>query len=573
MRKWIEREVDLNQINNLIAELDIHRILARILVGRGIKSPEKAKNYLESALSQLPDPDALAGMSEACKRLGKALVEGEKIGVFGDYDVDGVTSSVILSEFLESLGAKVAVTLPNRLTEGYGLSLAGLERLEKAGVRLIVTVDCGVTAHEEIDLAIAKNIDVIVIDHHTVPVTLPNAVAVINPHRLDCRRAAQHLCAAGVVFNLCMALRKYLREAGFFKTRPEPNLLQLLDLVALGTVADVVPLIEDNRIFVQKGLELIKKGLRPGIQALLEAAKIEPQKATAGTLGFHLGPRINAAGRLENAMSAVELLKSRDYAPAFLMAEQLDASNQERRELEKQITQEALLEISNSKEHQDAFVNIVARETWHPGVVGIVASRLVEKTGKPSIVIGQNGKGSGRSISAFHLHEALCAVEKTLLGFGGHAHAVGVHVDLEEINLFRDALRGYAAQKLTPEDLVSQIYYDGEIALEDLTENLVDKIALAAPFGRSNPEPVFCLRGVQIGEFKELKGGHLKGQILNATKSIEFIAFGMAEQQALFSQSVDLLVTPEINDWAGRRTLQLRVKDVQVEIQNAPQTK
>lgn len=560
MRRWIERTIDLTQVNRLIAELDIHRILARILVGRGIDSPEKAKNYFEPALSKLPDPDALVGMSAACKRLTKALLEGEKIGVFGDYDVDGVTSSVILSEFLESLGAEVFVTLPNRLTEGYGLSLAGLERLEKHGVKLIVTVDCGVTAHEEIDLAIAKNIDIIVIDHHTVPVILPKAVAVINPHRQDCTRSAEHLCAAGVVFNLCMALRKNLREAGFFKMRPEPNLLKLLDLVALGTVADVVPLIDDNRIFVQKGLELIKQGLRPGIKALLDAAKIEPKKATAGTLGFHLGPRINAAGRLENAMSAVELLKSRDYLSAFTMAEQLDASNQERRELEKQIVEEALAEIAVSQEHQDAFAIVIGRDSWHPGVVGIVASRLVEKTGKPSIVIGQNGKGSGRSIPGFHLHEALCAIEDTLLGFGGHAHAVGVHIDLADLELVQDAFRDYAAQKLTPEDLVPLIYHDGEIALEDLDEKLVERIAHAAPFGRSNPEPVFCLRGVQVGEFRELKGGHIKGQVL-AAKPIEFIAFGMADRQNLFAGPVDFLVTPEINEWLGKRTLQLRVKD------------
>ncbi len=560
MRRWVERPVELSKVNQLIAELDIHRILARILVGRGIDSPIKAKNYLEPALNQLPDPDALAGMSAACSRLARALLNGEKIGVFGDYDVDGVTSSVILSEFLESLGAQVFVTLPNRLTEGYGLSLAGLERLEKQGVSLIVTVDCGVTAHEEIDLAMAKNIDIIVIDHHTVPVTLPNAVAVINPHRKDCTRLAEHLCAAGVVFNLCMALRKYLREAGFFKTRPEPNLLRLLDLVALGTVADVVPLIEDNRIFVQKGLELIKQGLRPGIKALLDAAKIESHKATAGTLGFHLGPRINAAGRLENAMSALDLLRSRDYSKAFAMAEQLDASNQERRELEKQIVEEALAEIAGSKEHQEAFAIIVGRDSWHPGVVGIVASRLVEKTGKPSIVIGQGGKGSGRSIPGFHLHEALCAIEECLLGFGGHAHAVGVHIDLAELELVQDAFRDHAAQKLKPEDLVPVVYHDGEIALEDLDEGLIEHMARAAPFGRSNPEPVFVLRGVKIGEFRELKGGHLKGQVLG-DRPIEFIAFGMADRQVLFAGSTDLLVTPEINEWLGKRTLQLRVKD------------
>lgn len=561
MRRWVEREIALEKVNQLIAELDIHRLLARILVARGIDTPEKAGKYLEPALKNLPDPNALAGMAEACSRLTQALLKGERIGVFGDYDVDGVTSSAILVEFLEKLGAQVAVTLPNRLTEGYGLSKAGLERLEAQGVDLIVTVDCGVTAHEEIDLAIEKNIDVIVIDHHTVPVTLPKAVALINPHRSDCTREAEHLCAAGVTFNLCMALRKSLREVGFFKDKPEPNLMQLLDLVALGTVADVVPLIEDNRIFVQKGLELIQQGLRPGIKALLDSAKIEPRKATAGTLGFHIGPRVNAAGRLENAMSALDLLRSKDYLSALMMAGELDAANQERRELERQIVDEALAEIAGSAEHQVAFINILGRDSWHPGVVGIVASRLVEKTGKPTIVIGQKGKGSGRSISGFHLHEALCAVEETMIGFGGHAHAVGVHINLEDLGLFQDALRDYAAQKLTPEDLVPVIYHDGEIALQDLDENLVERLARAAPFGRSNPEPVFCIRGVQVGELRELKGGHIKAQILGH-RPIELIAFGMADKKHLFDHKVDLLLTPEINEWLGRRTLQLRVKDL-----------
>ncbi|MBH1988693.1 MAG: single-stranded-DNA-specific exonuclease RecJ [Myxococcaceae bacterium] len=561
MRRWVEREIEQESVNRLVIELDIHRLLARILVARGMDTLDKAKLYLKPSLSDLPDPDALAGMQEACQRLMQALSKGERIGIFGDYDVDGVTSSVTLAEFLESLGASVFVTLPNRLTEGYGLSQAGLERLEAQGVHLLITVDCGVTAHEEIALARSKGIDVIVIDHHTVPVNLPEAVAVINPHREDCHRNAEHLCAVGVVFNLCIALRKSLRERGFFQTRPEPNLLRLLDLVALGTVADVVPLIEDNRIFVQKGLELIRKSPRPGIKALLDAAGVDLHKVNSGTLGFHLGPRINAAGRLDNAMSAFELLRSKDYSAALTIAEQLDAANQERRELERHIVAEALNEIATNDQHRNAMIYVLGRDSWHPGVVGIVASRLVEKTGKPSLVIGTNGKGSGRSIPGFHLHEALCAVQDVLIGFGGHAHAVGVHVDWENFELLQDALQDHAAQVLKPEDLVPLIWHDGEIAPEDLGEDLIDWLAQAAPFGRSNAEPVFCLRNARVSQVRELKGGHLKAE-LNATQPIEVIAFGMAEQRALFDESVDLLVTPDRNEWMGRRRIQLRVKDI-----------
>ncbi|MBL4819149.1 MAG: single-stranded-DNA-specific exonuclease RecJ [Deltaproteobacteria bacterium] len=558
-RRWVEREIDQNQVNKLIIDLDLPRILARILVARGIVDSKQAQRYLKPDFTHLPDPMALAGMKEACARIEKAVLEGEKIGIFGDYDVDGVTSSVILSEFLESLGAQVAVTLPNRLTEGYGLSKAGLERLEAKGCRLIITVDCGVTAHEEVEIARSKNMEVVVIDHHTVPVTLPEAVAVINPHRQDCTRQAHHLCAAGVVFNMCMALRKHLREQGYFDNRQEPNLTQWLDLVALATVADVVPLIDDNRVFVQKGLEIVKKALRPGIKALLEAAKIAPHKVSSGTLGFHLGPRINAAGRLENAMSAVELLRSADYTSALLMAEELDANNQARRALEKQIVEEALEEIMSSSEHESAFGIVVGRESWHPGVVGIVASRLVEKTGKPTIVVGENGKGSGRSIPGFNLHEALLSIEETMIGFGGHAHAVGVHVNLEDFDLFQDAFRDYAKSKLKPEDLVPVLYHDGEIALDELSEKLVSQLAQAAPYGRSNPEPVFCIKGAKVDEFRELKGGHLKGKL---SQGLDFIAFGMAEKQAILDKPVDMLVTPEMNEWLGRRILQLRVKDM-----------
>jgi single-stranded-DNA-specific exonuclease len=562
--RWNLRIVDDKKVDQLVVGMNLHRILARVLVARGIDSIDAAEHYLRPDLNGLGDPFGFADMDLACDRLLKAMLSNEVIGIFGDYDVDGVTSTVLLWEFLESCGAQVVATIPDRLREGYGLNVAGLDRLQTAGATLVVTVDCGITAHKEVEEAVTREIDVIVIDHHTVLVDLPKAVAVINPHRPDCERAATHMCAVGVVFNLCMVLRKRLREINFFGDKPEPNLKDLLDLVALGTVADVVPLILENRIFVHYGLALIRQEKRIGFKALLDVAEVRESKVTASTLGFHLGPRINAAGRLEDAMQAVKLLRTKEIKSAIAMAQTLNTQNQSRRELEKEILDEAILEINQLKIHQDALVLVIGRENWHPGVVGIVASRLVEKFGKPTIVIGENGKGSGRSISAFHLHQSLCQVQDCLQGFGGHAHAVGVHLVFSKLNEFRYALNQYAARVLKPEDLIQNIAYDGKIVIEDISENLINDLAFAAPFGRGNPEPVFRFSRLNFKNLRELKGGHVRGDII-AKKNITFIAFGMVDKIKLFEKPADVLAYLEINEWKGRKTMQLRIKDIREE--------
>ena len=563
-QRWSLRVVDDVKVNQLIFDMGLNSVLARVLVARGIDSVAAAERYLKPDLSGLGDPFGFADMDIACNRIVKAILSNEVIGVFGDYDVDGVTSTVLLWEFLESCGALVVATIPDRLREGYGLNIAGLDRLQAAGATLVVTVDCGITAHKEVEAAVTRGIDVIVVDHHTVLVDLPKAVAVINPHRPDCKRAATHMCAVAVVFNLCMALRKRLREISFFDDKPEPNLRDLLDLVALGTVADVVPLILENRIFVHYGLALIRQEKRIGFKALLDVAEVREGKVTASTLGFHLGPRINAAGRLEDAMQAVKLLRSKELSAAMVMAQMLNTQNQSRRDLEKEILEEAVLEISASKMHQDALVLVVGREHWHPGVVGIVASRLVEKFGKPTVVIGENGKGSGRSIPAFHLHQSLCQVQSCLQGFGGHAHAVGVHLIFSQLNQLRYSLNQYAAQVLKPEDLIQNIVYDGDITVDDVSENLINELAFAAPFGRGNPEPVFRLCHLNFKNLRELKGGHVRGEIVTK-KNIPFIAFGLMEKIKLFEKPADVLAYLEINEWMGRRTIQLRIKDIRAE--------
>lgn len=560
--RWQEREVDAARTNALAASLGLAAPLARVLVGRGVDEEESARRFLDPRLQDLPDPGRLAGIDAAVERLLAALKRQETIGIFGDYDVDGVTSTTLLWDFLEQLGVRVVATLPDRLREGYGLSRAGVDRLRDAGATLIVTVDCGVTAHEEVSYCTELGIDVVVIDHHTVPVTLPAAVSVINPHREDCTTGAEHLCAVGVTFNLCLALRRVLRERGHFSaTRPEPDLRHGLDLVALGTIADVVPLVSDNRVFVRYGMRAIAARRRLGMGALLDVAGVPSERVTASTLGFQLGPRVNAAGRLGDAMKAVELLRSGHAGLAASLAQGLDQENLSRRDLEKRIVDEAIRHIDASELHRRARVLVVGNEGWHPGVVGIVASRLVERYGKPCVVVGEGGRGSGRSIPRYHLYDGLASSSHTLDGFGGHAHAAGVRVPPGGLDRFRDALLEHAESALKEDELERLHLYDGDIDVTSLDEDMCVSLATAAPFGRKNPEPVFLVRGVRPRGLRELKGGHFKANV-HPTGVIEAILFGAPERMAAFQDGpIDVLGVPEVNEWQGRRTVQLRLRD------------
>jgi single-stranded-DNA-specific exonuclease len=558
---WKLRAAEPAVIERLALALALPEPLARVMANRGVTDVDDAKRYLSPALKDLPDPARLAGIDEAVARLQFAIAHHEKIGIFGDYDVDGVTSSTLLWDFLEALGVDVVVTLPDRLQEGYGLSRAGVDRLADAGCRLVVTVDCGVTAHEEVEYACGRGIDVIVVDHHTVPVTLPRAVAVINPHRSDCASGAEHLCAVGVTFNLCLELRRRMRESGAFtKARPEPDLRRALDLVALGTVADVVPLIRDNRVFVTAGLKALAHGSRVGMRALLDVAQVQNGALDASTLGFQLGPRVNAAGRLGDAMQAVRLLRATDPIVARDLAVRLDGENASRRDLEKRITEEAIRQVTDSRELSQARAIVVGDDAWHPGVVGIVASRLVDRFGRPAIVVGEGGRGSGRSIPVFHLHDALLRTSAHLDGFGGHQHAAGVRVKAGALEQFRTAFIADAEQSLSESDLGRVISYDGDLALDDVSEALIHELRRAAPFGRANPEPVFRMRGVEPKALRELSGGHFKATLRERPK-VEAIRFGDGARMSLFTGRIDLVGTPEFNVWRGATTLQVRVRD------------
>lgn len=559
--RWQERPADTDVVQQLQHELALGGAMARVLAARGVSSTQQAEKYLAPSLHDLPDPDGFAGMGAAVDRLTHAMRTGETVGVFGDYDVDGVTATTLLAEFLEALDVPTVFTIPNRLTEGYGMSRPGIDRLRDQSAKLIVAVDCGITNHEEIAYATAAGMDVIVIDHHRVGPDLPKATAVINPHRPDCTRGGQHMCAVAVAFNVCMALRRTLRAKGFFHRRPEPNLGRFFDLVALGTVADVMPLVQDNRILVHWGIRHIGQGKRPGMRALVHAADIPLERVSCGTLGFHLAPRVNAAGRLEDAADAVRLLKTADWQQAATLAEQLDDHNRRRRQLESEITEQAARRIEQEPQLRDCRILIVADEAWHPGVVGIVASRLVDRFGRPTLVIGAGGKGSGRSIPAFHLHEAVLTVREHLAGFGGHAHAVGVSLKPGHFPVFRDTLVAYAAQRLTPEDLGKTLLYDGALQPDQVHLELAEVLQQAAPFGRGNPQGVFRFNDVRCSNVRLLKGAHLKGT-LHGDHKLPFIAFGLAEKQPLLDAPVDLLAAVTVNEWQGRRDAQLQVVDI-----------
>lgn len=565
--RWILPQVIEEQATALARALDVHPLVARVLVARGQETADKARAFLADRLADLPDPLLLRGMPEAIARLARALRSNEKITLYGDYDVDGVCSTTLLKLFLEELGASVAAYLPHRLEEGYGLNLAAVERIAADGTRVLVTLDCGITSESEVQRAKDLGLDTVIVDHHTVPTLLPPAVAVINPHQPGCRYPTQHLCAAGVAFNLCMAMRRHLRESGFFNNgRKEPNLRALMDLVALATVADVVPLTGVNRILVRHGLEELTQARRPGIQALKEVAGLDVgAKVTAGQVGFRLGPRINAAGRLDDASMGMRLLCAQTLEEARPLAKALDQANAERQGIEQEILHDALAQAATQTDHRGL---LLYGEGWHPGVIGIVASRIVERFHRPTVVIGIKdgvGKGSGRSIEAFHLFDALSGCSSLLSRFGGHKHAAGLTVEAAQLEALRSAFTKVADERLCDEDLIPRCKVDAVVRLNELDEQAVVALERLAPFGAGNPEPVLVLRNMSASprvlpnKNGEGRGGHLKLS-LEAAPRLDVIGFGMADRASLTEGPVDLAFQACMDEWKGVRRMQLKLK-------------
>ncbi|HET9035823.1 MAG TPA: single-stranded-DNA-specific exonuclease RecJ [Myxococcaceae bacterium] len=546
-------------------EVGLDPLAARVLVARGVAEPQDAARFLSHELTDLPDPFRMKGMSAAVERLTRAIVERQQITLYGDYDVDGVCSTALLSLFLDAVGAPPRTYIPHRIDEGYGLNLRAVERIAREGSRLLVSLDCGIASIAEVARARELGMDVVIVDHHTVPETLPAATAVLNPHQPGCEYPTKALCAAGVAFNLVMALRRSLRTLGWFQNRREPPLKPLLDLVALATVCDVVPLTGANRILVRHGLDALGRADRPGVRALKEIARLETEGAvSAGQVGFHLGPRINAAGRLDDATVGLRLLRTASLAEARELATKLDQANEERRAIERQMLVEA---VAQAEDRPGTRGLVLWAEAWHPGVVGIVAARVVERFHRPTLVIGVQGgvgKGSARSIEGFHLVEALRECSEHLSRFGGHRHAAGVTLDAERLLDFRRDFEAIAARRLREEDLEPRCRVDALVHPDELTEHAIGALAALGPFGAGNPEPIFVAESLhaeaRIITAKSGGAAHLK-LVLPQAPAIDTIGFGMGPRLGEVDGPVDLAFQPSLETWKGRTRVSLKIRD------------
>jgi single-stranded-DNA-specific exonuclease len=553
--------------DKLAVALQLRPLEARLLANRGITTIDAARQFLAPALQQLHDPFVMHGMGQAVERIVQSLYARERMVIYGDYDVDGITATAVLSWFFRDIGMPVPYYLPHRMREGYGLNSEAVRRLAQQGARVLITVDCGITGHAEVQLAKSLGMDVIVTDHHQVPPALPAAVAVLNPHQGACPYPAKELAGVGIAFKLVTALRSRLRRDARWAA-PLPNLRRHLDLVALGTIADVAPLVGENRVLVRHGLQALTGSAKPGVQALKQVGRLAAQAIGPRQVGFTLAPRLNAAGRLAAAQAGVELLLSDDLARAAELAQYLDTVNRERQAVQAQIYEEAKAAIDSDGGLDGCWAIVLASERWHPGVVGIVASKLVEEYGRPTILIGLEGdagKGSGRSIAAFHLYRALEACQQHLLGFGGHEHAAGIRIDRAQVPAFREALNQVAGAQLTAEDGAPRLAIDAEVRLDEIDDPLLDYIARLEPFGEGNPSPVLMVRGAEVVGEPALVGKeqqHLRLTLRHGKAIMRAIGFDMGKQLAQAKSSrLDVVFTPQRHEWNDRVERQLVLKD------------
>jgi single-stranded-DNA-specific exonuclease len=546
----------------LAEKLQVSPLVAALLQQRGIADVDQGRRYLDSRLADMPDPLLMADMESAVVRLCRAVETGERIAVHGDYDVDGITASALLVENLRAFGATVDYYIPLRLVDGYGLSGEALQRAADSGAKVAVSVDCGVSAEKEARLAKELGLDLIITDHHQPPEHLPEALAVINPHRSDCSFPDKGLAGVGVAFMLAVALRSRLRQIGWFQSRPEPDLRQSLDLVALGTIADIAPLSGLNRILVKAGLAVLNDAQRPGIAALREVADVK--EVNCGSVGFRLAPRLNAAGRLQDAAQGVDLLLESSPVKALDSARQLDDCNRQRQAIEQQTLEQALEHLSATYHPAQRSI-VLADPGWHSGVIGIVASRLVERFYRPTVLISVDngmGKGSARSIRGFHLYQALHDCQQRLSAYGGHEFAAGLSVPANNIEAFAAAFEAVAEKELSEDQLQPRHLFDQEVLLEELTLETVAEFDQLAPFGMGNPQPLLVARSLRAQQVQILGDKHLRFTARQGGYSQSCIAFGMAERIDELAGEFDLLFTPDINEWRGRSSVQLKVKDV-----------
>ncbi|MEW5868651.1 MAG: single-stranded-DNA-specific exonuclease RecJ [Chloroflexota bacterium] len=535
-------------------------ILRQILFNRGYHTHEAARQFLEALPPQGTEPGNMLGVPQAVERIQFALSQGEKIAVYGDYDADGVTATALLTQVLRSLGGDVIGYIPNRFDEGYGLNIEALDTLQQDGIQLVVTVDCGIRSPRETEHARQAGLDLIITDHHHPGAEMPAALAVINPKQPGENYPDQDLAGVGLAYKLAQAL---LEVAPPDSTIPEVH--QYLDLVALGTIADLAPLVGENRALVRAGLGQIRRPHRQGLMSLIGAAGLNPEKISATDIGFMLGPRLNAAGRLESALAALRLLTTEDVAEAAGLAQKLDNQNRERQQITREIQSDA--EKLALADDPNAMLLFAAHPEYNPGVVGLAASRLTEQYYRPAIVahLGEEfTRGSCRSIPEFHITNALDQVADLLVHHGGHAAAAGFTVRNQDLPAMIERMKAIAQQALGHLDLRPVLRADIEIPLSDLHPSLLEDLAWLQPTGQSNPEAVFVSRGLRVVRFRAVgrENAHLRLSVSDGRITYDAIAFRQGHWQAQMPPHVDLLYSFETNEYNGRSSLQLNVRDL-----------
>ena len=567
IKRWILREHDEGRATGLARGLGVSPIVAHLLIIRGHDTEESARRFLHPSHDQLHDPALMLGMQVAVERILRAIEAGEKILVYGDYDVDGTTGTVVLRRALNLLGAKTGFHVPHRFTEGYGIQQAALEKAVAEGYKLVISVDCGIRAFEPLYWARDNGLDVIVTDHHLPDEDegAPPAFCVLNPNQHGCGYPDKNLAGVGVAFKLAHAL---FRERG-----REAQIAGFLKMVAIGTVADVAQLTGENRAIVALGLLDLPQATNPGLQALMEVAGCNNGRGmTAYDLGFRIGPRINAAGRMDAARAVVELFETTDRAEAMRLAEQLDARNRERQSVQQEIVKRAFAEFESSADARaQTHVAVIAGDNWHRGVIGIAASKIADKLNRPCIVIsleGDVGYGSARSIEAYHLLNGLTECADLFDKFGGHSHAAGLTIRREQVTHLRRRLNEHAASMLSDEDLVPALNIDAELPAEALKLSLAEELRALEPFGAGNPRPLFVTRALHLlAEPRVMKEKHLKLRLAGPTnRPLEAVWWSGAEELAGRTlkpgQRIELAYTIEPNTWQGETRLQLCVKDL-----------
>jgi len=566
-KRWSLLPEDIQAEARLQIELGVHPITARLLVQRGLTTPEAADRFLNPTLDRLYDPMLLPDAEAACARLKIALANKEKILVHGDYDGDGLTSSALWTRLLRSLGGNVDVFVPHRKRDGYDMRIPIIEQAKQEGVTLIVTTDCGIQRVDEVEHAREAGIDVIITDHHTPGAILPRAVAVVNPQRKDSQYPFRHLAGVGVAFKMGEALTRYLGHGvnGFRRA--------YLDLAAIGTVTDVMPLLDENRILVKHGLEHLQETKKPGLRALIDVCGYADKKLDTRSIGFGIGPRLNSASRIDETKIALDLLMTKDEDEAISLARRLNELNQQRRDEQDKVFEEAMEQVV--RQDMTEAKCLVVSGNWRGGIIGIVASKIVDRFHRPCVVIGTDdttglGRGSARSITAFNMFDAVNACTALLEEYGGHAHAAGMSIRTENIVDFAAQMNHLAGVALSDEDILPTLEVAVELSPAEISSDLLNQVAAMEPFGNGNPEPLFVSRSVPVMEVMRMgnEKQHLRLTLradgLNGRDSVQSPWFFRGELAEMLETvpSLDICYKPQFNDWNGRRSIQFLLEDI-----------